>query len=202
MRNLFSSDSKIYFIMNKIYQLIILNIIFILSCLPVITIGASLTALYGTTFKMIEGTEDKIINTFVNKFKQNFKPGTKICFMYGTLFLFFILFYYPINKIFTSNIIFYYLFMVIITLIILTTIYVFPMLAFFENNIFNIIVNSFSLALRHITVSITLFLIMLVMIIIIPFFVKSGFILWLAMGFSSTFYVCSFIFHTLFMKYI
>ena len=48
---MFGIDSKFYEVVSKIADLVILNLIFVLCSLPIITIGASTTALYGVTKK-------------------------------------------------------------------------------------------------------------------------------------------------------
>ena len=53
-------SGKIYDGLSKIGDMFILNLIYILSCIPVITIGASTTALYYTTLKMAENKESYV----------------------------------------------------------------------------------------------------------------------------------------------
>lgn len=54
---MFGIDSKFYEVVSKIADLVILNLIFVLCSLPIITIGASTTALYGVTKK--DGREQR-----------------------------------------------------------------------------------------------------------------------------------------------
>ena len=49
---MFGIDSKLYEFLSKIADLIIVNLLFIICSLPIVTIGASTTALYGVTKKM------------------------------------------------------------------------------------------------------------------------------------------------------
>mgnify|MGYP002982023001 CR=1 FL=1 len=48
---MFGIDSKLYEFLSKIADLIIVNLLFIICSLPIVTIGASTTALYGVTKK-------------------------------------------------------------------------------------------------------------------------------------------------------
>ena len=59
-------------------QLIALNLLWIVCSLPVITAGASITALYSVMFKIIKKEEGYIIKSFLKAFRQNFKQSTII----------------------------------------------------------------------------------------------------------------------------
>ncbi|MFL2104723.1 YesL family protein [Desemzia sp. FAM 23991] len=202
MKNLFSTEGKIYYGMTKIYQLVILNIIFLVLCVPIITMGAAITALYGTTFKMIKDEEKNVSQTFFIIFKKEFQSGTKIWLIYLGLLALFIFSYSFLRTLFSQNIIFFYFFMLLISLGILTTIYVFPVLSIFDNRIMNTFKNSFFLAIKHAPQSILLFLIALFLLVIVPIYFEKLFFLWLTVGYSLTVYISAHIFRFIFEKYI
>lgn len=52
MDRIFNMDNKFFTFMGRVADLILLNIIFLLSCIPIVTIGASITAMYYVTLKM------------------------------------------------------------------------------------------------------------------------------------------------------
>ena len=64
--------------MGRVADLIMLNVVFLICCLPIVTIGASLTALHYVTLKMARNEESYIIRSFFKSFKQNFKQATVI----------------------------------------------------------------------------------------------------------------------------
>lgn len=76
MEHFFSMDGKFFVFINKLTDLIILNILFIITCLPIITIGTSFTALYQTTMRIAENTESYITKNYFFYWKQNLKQGT------------------------------------------------------------------------------------------------------------------------------
>ena len=45
MDRLFNMDNKFFTVMGRVADLIMLNVVFLICCLPIVTIGASLTAL-------------------------------------------------------------------------------------------------------------------------------------------------------------
>jgi len=77
-QKLFSTENPVWKAMDKMGDLMILNFLFMLFSIPVFTIGASMTALYTVTFKMLDETEGNIVKTFFKAFKQNFKQATVI----------------------------------------------------------------------------------------------------------------------------
>ena len=61
MTNLFSYDGLIYKVGTKVFQLMVLNLLYLITCLPLVTIGAANTALTAVTIKMIEGKTGHVV---------------------------------------------------------------------------------------------------------------------------------------------
>lgn len=64
--------------LERFGDLFALNLTFLLSCIPVITIGASVTALFTMTNKMVRNEDGTMWKGFWKAFRQNFKVGTKM----------------------------------------------------------------------------------------------------------------------------
>ena len=73
-----SYDSKFGRIFLKISYACCLNTLWFICCLPIVTIGASTTALYYTSFKIAKDEGSFITTMFFRSFKQNFKQATII----------------------------------------------------------------------------------------------------------------------------
>ena len=71
----FSNDSIFITILNRIGDALILSVIFTLCCVPVVTIGPALTALYYTAMKGVTGDSGYVFKNFMKRFKQNFKQS-------------------------------------------------------------------------------------------------------------------------------
>ena len=71
MSRFFNPDNPIMEFIAKIFDLILLNLIFIFSCVPIITIGASTSALSYVTLKMVRGEDPYIWQNFWKSFRQN-----------------------------------------------------------------------------------------------------------------------------------
>lgn len=76
MRKFFSPDSIAMRFLTLLCNLMYINLLFIIFSLPLFTMGASLSAMYSTLFKMLHGDDPFIGKTFVNAFKSNFKQAT------------------------------------------------------------------------------------------------------------------------------
>ena len=64
--------------LNNMADLIILNIIFLISCIPLATIGASISALHYVCLKMVRGESPYVWAGFWKGFRESFKQGTII----------------------------------------------------------------------------------------------------------------------------
>ena len=72
----FNFDNKLFGALGKAVDCVILSVLWLVCCLPVITIGASSTALYYTVHKSIRGNRGYTTRNFFSAFKDNFKPAT------------------------------------------------------------------------------------------------------------------------------
>ena len=76
MRNLFNYENPFIQFLVRVGDLIILNMLFILCSAPVVTLGASLTALHRVTQNMLFEQEEPLLKAFFRAFRQNFKQST------------------------------------------------------------------------------------------------------------------------------
>lgn len=158
--------------MGRIADLIILNLLCIICCIPIITAGASITAMYYVTMKMVRNEESYIVKSFFKSFKQNFKQATIIHII---LLVTAIMLYLDINivkniegtltKVLTC------IFIAFTFLYALILLYIYPLLAKFYNSIKNTFSNALLMAIRHLPYTFLMLIISLVPIAI--FFVPS-----------------------------
>ena len=76
MSKLFRMDSPLMRFLTKIADLMVLNILFCVTSIPLITIGASWTALYSVTLKMVRDEEGSVSRSYFRSFHQNFRQAT------------------------------------------------------------------------------------------------------------------------------
>ena len=78
MQDYIKPESKIMQIFYKATECMLLSILWVVTSLPVITIGASTTALYYAVVKVIRNNEGYVWGEFWNGFRTNFKQATII----------------------------------------------------------------------------------------------------------------------------
>lgn len=69
-------DNVVLQFLNKMTDLFLLNALFLLCSLPIVTVGASLTSMYAVSLRSIRYGDGYIIKTFFKSFKQSFKQAT------------------------------------------------------------------------------------------------------------------------------
>jgi len=78
---LFDPEHIFMRILTKITNLILLNWMFLLCSIPVVTLGASLTALHSVSLQMIRGEEPSVVGAFFRAFRENFLQGSALFFL-------------------------------------------------------------------------------------------------------------------------
>ena len=74
---IFNVDNKFFRALNKLVDMVILRFCWVISCIPVFTIGAASTALYDTSRRVIHHDEGYVWRGYWHAFKVNFKQATK-----------------------------------------------------------------------------------------------------------------------------
>lgn len=220
MGSFFDLDGKFFNFMTKLANLMLLNILFVVCCLPVFTIGASFTAMYTVALKMPKGKEAYIARSFFKAFKENFKQATILwlilMFVGAALFAdnwFANRMIESVNNGTASN---PQLLSTVATVLSVSskilfiiwaviTSYVFPVLAKFENTIKNILKNSLIMSITHFIKSIGIVAINLAILVTIFMGVKYimiALMVYLFIGFSVSALANSYMFVGIFANYI
>lgn len=76
MGRFFDPNSGIMGFMSKVADVIIASMLWLVCSIPIVTIGASTTALYYTVVKAIRRERSYVVRSFFSSFKENFIPGT------------------------------------------------------------------------------------------------------------------------------
>lgn len=75
MSNLFDQDNMFFTIMGVLFDLIILNVLTLLCCIPIVTAGASFTAMHNVLWHMVRHEETYVSRQFFDSFKRNLKQS-------------------------------------------------------------------------------------------------------------------------------
>lgn len=201
MSKIFSTEGKIYSGMERIYQILLLNSIFIISCLPVVTIGAALASAYGTAYKMIDHSEGVLYKEYLRQLRLNMLPATKLwVLILAVIGAGFWTFPY-VQSFMVGNKIAYYLTMVFITFLVLMSLYLFPLIARFDNSLSGTVVNAMILSLKHLPQSIIVFFITIGGVVIVPIYLPKLLFVWLFTGIGTVIFINANILMNVFKKY-
>lgn len=192
MHSLFSPDSKFMQAMNRVSDLFFLNVLFLLTSLPVFTIGAGASALYTVCFRFDTDGEQPVLKSYLRAFRENFRQGT-ILWLAGLLCCAAT----AVNAMLfhsMSGILHYcfFLFSVILVLTFLVLSYVFPLISQFRNTTLRTIQNAFYLCIEYLPQSLLITVINLFpvgLLIFNPYlFFRTG-VLWISLYFSVAAYL-------------
>lgn len=157
---LFSSDSLLSKTLSLIGDIVTLHFIWLFCSLPVFTIGASTTALYYAMMKRIRTEEGYVAKNFMRSFKENFRQGTILWLLLVCLGILFATDFQisrsiggAAGKCMTAAC------AVFLVPYILTCLYIFPILAKFENSIFRNVKNALIMGFKHFFLSLFLLII-------------------------------------------
>lgn len=204
---MFGIDSKFYEVVSKIADLVVLNLLFVLFSLPIITMGASTTALYGVTKKMAENREGYIFRNFFQLFKENFRQSTVMWIILLVAAMIPTVDLYIINSLEKTVITTALkgLMLAAALTVLIVFLYAMALQSTFENTIKNTLKNAFLMGIGYFPWTLLILLITLLPIILIVLLGKTaGSVIYamLFVGFAILAYLNSYIFNHIFKKYM
>lgn len=82
MKGLIDPNSKLFSLLTKLVLLMELNLLVVLCCLPVVTVGAALSSMHAVMLKIYRDEEKKVAADFFHAMKSNLKNGTVLWLLY------------------------------------------------------------------------------------------------------------------------
>lgn len=202
----FAQDSALMRILTRIADLMILNLLFLATSLPVVTLGASLTALNFTAMRIATDTDRSIVGDYVRSFRQNLRQGTILGLLLalggGALAAWYLIVTtaaLPSLAVIALLAVWYLL----AFMFVMTASYVFPYLARFEGGVGEVLRNARLMSIRHpLAPLITIVLSALAVVITIHYPQATGYgLLWLMIGFAGIALLGGALFARVFEKY-
>jgi len=195
MSRIFNLNSPLMLFLARITDLMILSALWLLCCLPIVTIGPATSAMCYVALKMARDEESGITRAFFHAFKVNFKQGLVLSLIFlGLGLILYVDFAYTailsgLPKMLMRIVFFFF---GICYLMIFS--YVFPMQAQFDNSLKNTFVNSFLLSIQNLprTVLIIIFNAAPILIFIfLPSFILQFLPLWLFLAPATISWMCA-----------
>lgn len=189
---MFSPDSKIMQILGRITDLILLNLLFLITCLPVFTIGAAITALYTICFRLMREEYSGITKSYFKAFRANFKAATAA---WGILLVIAVPAVYYLSRTFQMEGVLQLtglLFAMILLVALMTGSYAFPWISQFDNSVTQSLTNSLILSVSRLPRTAAILAINLMPVIVLfinaDLFIQISF-LWIALYFAAAAYM-------------
>lgn len=185
---LFNPDSRIMIFLSRVADLVILNILWLVCCVPVVTIGASTTAMYHVIRHWQKDSVSSIVRDFFQSFKADFKQATPVYLILliptAAVVMNAMMIFNPDNSAAVPSYLLVIWFISALILLFISS-FVYPVMAFFADSIFKTLRNAMVLALanlpRTILISILNLLPVILLFVNLSFFLQSS-IFWLMIG--------------------
>ena len=205
MHNLFHYENPFIQFLVRVGDLMILNLLFILCSLPVVTLGASLTALHRVTQNMLFEQEEPLIKAFFRAFRQNFKQSTLVWLVELVVIVSLVCDVLLVMAYFNGGLAkaMYILVAVLAILVAGVFSYLMPLIARYENGMRQQVNNAVVLAIIKLPKTIILVLMNLLPVILllisVPVFVQT-LIFWVIIGFAFVSFLTSSILKPVFQE--
>lgn len=200
MRDFFAPDGPAASFLGRVADLVILNLITLLCCVPVITAGASFTAMHYVCLKMVRGEDAHYVRKFFRSFKQNFRQATLSWLIFLLVYAVTFTDVYLIrnNRSYFPGAL-SYMIMATAFLVFLIMLYVFPLQSHFENSVGGTLRNAVILSVTNLPKTI----LMAAMYLVLPVLflsVRALFPLVFMFGLSAPGYFAAFLYDPIFKK--
>lgn len=192
MYTLFNPENKFWNFMGKITDVCCMSLLWLLTSLPVFTIGASTTAFYSFTLDAVTDNEGKVLGTYFSAFKENFKKATLLWLLQLALGICLGINLYAAWKLYLAKGILALAFLSLAACAMLILIccgfYWYPILSTYDFPLKKILADSFVMAIGNLHVTVSLMVVFLLAAVCI-YYLSGLFFFWigLAIFFSSYF---------------
>ncbi len=162
MAGFFSPDSKLYRFMTKLTELLVLNIMWLVFSLPIVTLGISTIAAFTVALRIAENDEGYIARDFLKAFKENWKQGIPMSFI-TIICIWAVYLDFQIYRASAENSIMFLIIGILAAYIFtFSLLYVYPLLARYENTLLNSLRNSFRISMKYFLRSLLMILLLAV----------------------------------------
>ncbi len=201
---LFSVHSPAVRFLEFLFQLIVLNLLTLVCCLPAVTAGAALTALYRCLFDMREGKSD-IFKRYFRALKENIRPALLMGVIFLAVCASFVLYAIFLSSMLAEGDVLAWLGIVAVGAVFFFPMtYAFPLLSKFDNGAIKTLLNAYLLSVRHTGTTIAVLLMNALpwlLLLINPSWLLATLPVWLFFGLSLPAWFASGLFLRVFKKY-
>ena len=207
MDSLFSADSVLMRGLTRLADVMILNLVFIATSVPVVTLGASLTALNFTAMRIATGACNSVTGDYFRSFRRNFRQATVVALVIVALAAVLGAWYVVIDSLEigpVAELALFAIWYIVAFNFVAAMLFVFPYLANFEGRTRDVFRNARLLSWRHPLTSLAALAAIALCIATTTFYPQlTGYgLFWLLVGFAGLAVVNGRLFASVFNKYI
>lgn len=206
LSGIFNYDNPVWRFIGKFCDVLILNVLWLICSIPIVTMGASTTAVYYVTLKLVRDEEGPTIRSFFKSFKENFKQATVlwlIMLVVGCLLGFDLYFFLGLQttpSMFRTIMVAIFGGFSLIYLFVL--LFVFPLQARFYNPVKRTLFNAFFISVRHVLNSLGILVMDIGLVLVALFLLPMLQALLFLFGFPLLAFLNSYIIVGVFDKYM
>lgn len=205
MRKIFGANSPLMRRLAQLPDLILLNLLWLLCCLPVFTVGAATAALHTVVQSYVAEEDNGVIKPFFKAFRANFKQSTRL---FLPLLLLVVLLavdvLFLMQKATGAQLLLWIPFLILGAIGSILIAYGFPLIARYENDLKTIISNAFLLFSLHFLPSVAVIALNVLpwaLMLLEPDLFLRSILLWLPIGGSLISYISNMILLPIFKRY-
>lgn len=206
MEELHVQESPLMQLLSALADLMILSLLWLVGCIPVVTIGASTTALYTCVMKRRTDGDIRCVREFWDAFKRNFGQASLLwgvaVVLLGTVAADVYLVFF--TELAPDTVIKLLILMVVLVLLLVVS-YIFPLQSYFVNAVGQTLKNAVLLAIMYLPVSLVILFLNLVPLLVwllIPEFFTRTLLLWAALSPGIIAYINGGMFQRIFVRHI
>ena len=206
VNSIFAADSALSRFLSKVADLMILNVLFIVTSLPIVTIGASLTALHFVALRYPNDEYESVPRDYLRSFRQNFRQATiawGVLLLVGAALAAWYVLVTNLTLGAVAQLILLVIWYVLAVAFVGTALYVFPYLSRFEGSTREVFRNARLMSWRHGLTTFVVAVLTATCILVTVFFpqlVGYG-LLWFLIGFAGLAVIESLLFARVFRRY-
>lgn len=195
MKNLFNLESPLMQMLTRIGDMILLNVLFLLCSIPVITLGASLAAMHKMLQEIVYDVDSSTVKGFFRAFRANFRQATAVWLIVLLIFVSLFCDYLLIITFFSGSAAVKWMLILLAVLVVLVlsvVCYMVPMLVRYDSKLRQHLNNAIILVFLKLPRTLGLLVLCLLPLIILTLslnvFIQT-LIFWIFIGFAFTTYM-------------
>ena len=195
LKNIFDMENPVMRAMGIAADLLILNALTVLCCLPVLTAGAAYTALNDVALRIVRGDDPYLVRTYFRSFRKNLKQGSAL----GIIFLLAAAILITDDRVAAASAPVLRVFTIAAAIVILAVaLYAFALLARYENTLWGTVKNAVALSVGFFPRTVGMLTFIIGFWFLSVRFVQYVMPLFLMFGFSLPCYVCALLYDHIF----